>query len=71
MTATLLSKPTTSPSRGDRVIRFIEQHCVHPDGPWVGQPVRLLDWQKAFLRVLFAVDPHLALRRHRWCLLGG
>jgi len=70
MTATLLSKPTISPSRGDRVVRFIEQHCVHPDGPWVGQPVRLLDWQKAFLRDLFAVDTQTGLRRVRWCLLG-
>jgi len=70
MTATLLSKPTTPPSRGDRVIRFIEQHCVHPDGPWVGQPVRLLEWQKRFLRQLFELDPATGLRRHRWCLLG-
>jgi len=67
---TLLDKPKTVPTRGDRVIRFIEQHCVHPDGAWVGRPVRLLDWQKQFLRDLFAIDPSTGLRRVRWCLLG-
>lgn len=66
----LLEKRTTPQSRGERVIRFIEQHCVHPDGPWIGQPVRLLDWQKQFLRELFRVDEATGLRKYRWCLLG-
>jgi len=69
-TTTLLDKPKQTHTRGDRVIRFIERHCVHPDGPWVGQPVRLLDWQKQFLRDLFSLDRDTGLRRYRWCLLG-
>src|SRR3546814_2474745 len=41
-------KPAT-PTRGEKVIRFIERYCRVPEGMKVGQPIRL-DWfQKHFI----------------------
>ena len=36
-------------TRGERVIAFIEQHCVIPEGDKVGQPVVLAGFQKKFI----------------------
>lgn len=33
-------------TRGEANIQWIEDNCVVPEGELVGQPVRLLDWQK-------------------------
>ena len=59
-------------SRGDYVADWIEAHCVYTVGHLAGQPVQLMDWQREFLRYLFAVDPtgETARRWYRWCLLG-
>jgi phage terminase large subunit-like protein len=40
-------------STADKVIKFIETECFIPDGPDVGQPVRLRDWQKDCLRAIY------------------
>ena len=32
------------------VIAFIEQVCFVPEGKFVGQPLKLQDWQKDILR---------------------
>ena len=42
-------------SRGDRVIAFIEAFCRVPDGPDVGQLIRLRDWQQTLIKELY--DP--------------
>jgi phage terminase large subunit-like protein len=43
---------------GERVIRFIESHLVVPEGDLVGQPVRLMDFQKRFILEVFD-NPHV------------
>jgi phage terminase large subunit-like protein len=40
-------------SRGDRNIRWIEEHCRIPEGRDVGKPVRLRDWQKKEIRRIY------------------
>ncbi len=56
-------------SQGHRVIKFIQQHCVHPDGEWIGKPIRLEQWQRILLLELFETDVD-GLRRNRWALIG-
>jgi phage terminase large subunit-like protein len=36
-------------SRGERVCRFIEEYLVVPEGELVGQPIKLLPFQEAFI----------------------
>lgn len=62
--------PQIKASKGDYVIDWIETHCVYTVGRWVGQQVKLLEWQKDFLRHLFAIDPETKRRWYRWALLG-
>lgn len=74
MTTTATSPTPSSPStkrrtKGPAVVKWIEQHTVHTNGAWIGQPFRLLAWQKRLLYQLFEVDD-AGLRRYRWCLLG-
>lgn len=59
-------------SKGDYVANWIETHCVYTVGHLAGQSVTLMEWQRAFLRYLFAVDPtgETARRWYRWALLG-
>jgi phage terminase large subunit-like protein len=38
---------------GEKVCRFIETHCVVPEGDLVGQPVRLADFQRLFLLAVY------------------
>lgn len=56
-------------TQGARVVRFIEQHCVHPDGRWIGQRFTLQPWQKELIYALFETEPN-GLRRYRWALIG-
>ncbi|MGP9834219.1 terminase large subunit [Marinobacter sp. NSM] len=37
------------PTRGQRVIAFIEQYCRVPEGKLIGQPIKLAPFQKRFL----------------------
>lgn len=74
MTATLTETPSTPSgkrrkSQGARVIKFVEQHCVHPDGRWLGQPIRLEAWQRRLIYELFEVGDE-DLRKNRWALVG-
>lgn len=78
------SAPEKQPrrTRGFHVIRWIERHCVHTNGEWIGRPFRLLDWQKDLLLELFELEwfpePDLDRypaggewrRRYRWALIG-
>jgi phage terminase large subunit-like protein len=56
-------------TQGHRVIHFIESRCVHTASEWIGQPFRLLNWQKQLIMELFEVGDD-GLRRYRWALLG-
>jgi phage terminase large subunit-like protein len=40
-------------TRSERNIAWIEKHCVLPEGPQVGQPVKLTDHQKAWIRQIY------------------
>ena len=40
-------------TRASRVIRFIETHCVTPDGEHVGKPLVLADFQRKFIRDVY------------------
>lgn len=40
-------------SRGDRNIAWIERNCYIPEGKFVGQPVRLTDEQKEWIRRIY------------------
>lgn len=40
-------------TRAERVIAFIEKHCVTPDGAHVGKPLVLADFQKEFIRATY------------------
>lgn len=52
-------------TQGQRVIRFIEKHCVLTNGQWIGQQFKLLDWEKQLLLDLFEV---VWCERHKkWC----
>lgn len=52
-----IRKTTTLPvsklTRGEKVIRFIETHCVVPEGELVGKPVFLDDFQKIFILAVY------------------
>lgn len=41
------------PSRADRNIAWIEEHCRIPEGRDVGKPVKLRDWQKTEIRRIY------------------
>lgn len=56
-------------TQGHRVIRWIETHCVYTQGKWVGQPARLLPWEKEFILHLFRTRDD-GSRKYRWALLG-
>lgn len=44
-------------SRGNRNIKWIEEHCRIPEGKDVGKPVRLRAWQKRDIRKIYD-NPH-------------
>lgn len=45
-------------TRGERVIAFIENYCVVPEGKLVGQPVVLADFQRKFILEVYD-NPHV------------
>ena len=42
-----------SPSRAERVIRFIETFCIVPEGTKVGRPIVLAAFQKKFIKAIY------------------
>jgi len=56
-------------TKGKEVIRWIETHCVHTQGRWLGRPFRLLPWQKRILLQLFEIEDD-GFRRYQWALIG-
>lgn len=40
-------------TRAGRVIAFIERYCLIPDGAHVGQPMRLAEFQREFIRAIY------------------
>ena len=40
-------------TRGDRVIAFVERYCRVPEGALVGQPMKLADFQKKFIKDVY------------------
>ena len=49
--------PLSHPVTAADVIAFIETVCFVPEGKFVGQPLRLQDWQKDILRAIYD-NPH-------------
>jgi phage terminase large subunit-like protein len=50
---------------GSYVCTFIETFCKHSKGPWAGQPLKLLEWQRDFLMRLFGWKRPDGTRRFR------
>jgi phage terminase large subunit-like protein len=68
--STSSSTPSTKKrSQGWKVIRWIEEFCVHTNGEWIGKPFHVLDWQKRLILALFEVGDD-DLRIYRWALIG-
>lgn len=44
-------------TRGERVCRFISTYCVVPEGKLIGQPIKLMPFQVAFLKEIYD-NPH-------------
>lgn len=44
-------------TRGPRVVRFIDDNCVHADGPLIGQPLKLHPFWRQVIFELFEVIP--------------
>lgn len=44
-------------TRAEAICRFVETYCLTPDGAQVGQPLRLADFQKEFIRAVYD-NPH-------------
>lgn len=40
-------------SRGERVIAFIEKYCLAPEGEHVGKPLKLVSFQKRFIKDVY------------------
>jgi phage terminase large subunit-like protein len=58
------------PTRGPKVCRWIEANCVYGEGDYLGQPVRLLDFQRRFIWRLYEYWPETRRRRYRRAVLG-
>ena len=56
-------------SRGFEVIGWIETHCVFTQGEWIGQPFRLLPWQKRLILELFSLRAD-GRRVYRWAYIS-
>ena len=56
-------------SKGGRVVKFIENFCVHGDGDFYGQPFKLDLWQKQIIYNLYELNPN-GERKYRESLLG-
>lgn len=53
----------------DKVIKFVEGWCRHSEGSLGGQKIKLEEWQKAFLSVLFGIVDETGARQFREVLL--
>lgn len=51
-------KPIHALTRGEKVIRFIEEFCRVPEGKLVGQPIRLAEFQIKFILDVYD-NPHV------------
>lgn len=71
MTTATHSRPKTIRhwSFGEDVCDWIEANCVFPSGDQIGQPFRLLKWQREWIDELYRTDARGNLR-YRWALLG-
>jgi phage terminase large subunit-like protein len=47
--------------RAQRVVDFIEEFLVVPEGKDVGKPVRLRDWQREFIDTVYSTPTRLAI----------
>lgn len=56
-------------SLGATVAAWIEENLVHGEGDYFGEPFTLEDWQKDFLKRLYALDPDTKRRLVRRALL--
>jgi len=64
-----MSKIVLPETRGARVVKFIENFCVHGEGDFYGQPFRLDQWQRKIIYDLYELNENKE-RRHREALLG-
>lgn len=48
-------------ARADRNIAWIEQHCLIPEGAFVGQPVKLRPWQRKIIRSMYGSPTRRAI----------
>lgn len=48
-----MAKKKKKQTRGERVIAFIEKFCIVPEGTLLGKPVKLLPFQKKFIREVY------------------
>ena len=60
---------TLPPTKGARVVKFIEKFCVHGEGDFFGEPFKLDDWQKAIIYELYEQNSD-GSRRYREALVG-
>jgi hypothetical protein len=56
----------TDVCRGQANVRWVERHGEIPDGPSVGKPVRLLEFQREVIRRIYR-DPRATGRRSPRC----
>ena len=49
---------------GNRVIKFIENYCVHSTGDYLGKPFILRDWQKEIILEMFAIRDDGSFKYH-------
>jgi phage terminase large subunit-like protein len=68
MTTAATRKPQRY-SYGPEVCDWIERNCVLPSGEHIGQPFRLLPWQRDWITEIYETDAE-GTRRYRWSLLG-
>jgi len=62
-------KNNLPPTKGARVVKFIEKFCVHGEGDFFGEPFKLDDWQKAIIYELYEQNSD-GSRRYREALVG-
>ena len=58
-------RPPPGPVTAADVIAFIETVCFVPEGKFVGQPLKLQDWQKDILRAIYDNPARHAARHHQ------
>ena len=58
---------TAKLTRAERVMRFCEKYCLVPEGEHVGKPIRLIEFQEAFL---YAVYDNPQVTRRAYLSIG-